>query len=88
MTLRGRSGDARHGGAPHTSQDTDALGRMAGQVVSAVLARSGAAGTGGLLTQFRAGDGGFVPVSPPVAVDERPPMSTVAEYRAARAGAV
>ncbi|PWW21856.1 glucosyl-3-phosphoglycerate synthase [Geodermatophilus normandii] len=72
----------------HTSQDTDALGRMAGQVVSAVLARSGAAGTAGLLTQFRAGDGGFDPVSTPVAVDERPPMSTVAEYRAARAGAV
>jgi glucosyl-3-phosphoglycerate synthase len=72
----------------HTSQDQEALGRMAGQVVSAVLTRSGAAGVGGLLTQFRAGDGGFVPVSTPVAVDERPPMVTVPEYRASRAGAV
>jgi glucosyl-3-phosphoglycerate synthase len=72
----------------HTSQDQEALGRMAGQVVSAVLARSGAAGVGGLLTQFRAGDGGFVPVSTPVAVDERPPMVTVPEYRASRAGVV
>jgi glucosyl-3-phosphoglycerate synthase len=72
----------------HTSQDTEALGRMAGQVVSAALARSGSAGVGGLLTQFRAGDRGFVPVSTPVAVDERPPMVTVPEYRAARAGAV
>jgi glucosyl-3-phosphoglycerate synthase len=72
----------------HTSQDTEALGRMAGQVVSAVLARSGRAGVGGLLTQFRAGAGGFDPVSTPVAVDERPPMVTVPEYRASRAGVV
>jgi glucosyl-3-phosphoglycerate synthase len=74
----------------HTSQDQEALGRMAGQVVSAVLARSaaGSAGAGGLLTQFRSGDGGFLPVSTPVAVDERPPMVTVAEYRAGREGVV
>jgi glucosyl-3-phosphoglycerate synthase len=74
----------------HTSQDQEALGRMAGQVVSAVLARSAAAsdGAGGLLTQFRSGEGGFLPVSTPVAVDERPPMVTVAEYRAGRAGVV
>ncbi|MGY1735397.1 glucosyl-3-phosphoglycerate synthase [Geodermatophilus sp. SYSU D00684] len=72
----------------HTSQDQEALGRMAGQVVSAVLARSGRAGAGGLLTQFRADGGGFLPVSTPVAVDERPPMVTVPEYRASRAGAV
>jgi glucosyl-3-phosphoglycerate synthase len=74
----------------HTSQDQEALGRMAGQVVSAVLARSpaGRAGAGGLLTQFRSDGAGFVPVSSPVAVDERPPMVTVAEYRASRAGAV
>ncbi|MGY1782923.1 glucosyl-3-phosphoglycerate synthase [Geodermatophilus sp. SYSU D01036] len=72
----------------HTSQDQEALGRMAGQVVSAVLARSGRAGTGGLLTQFRAGGSGFLPVSTPVAVDERPPMVTVPEYRTSRAGAV
>jgi glucosyl-3-phosphoglycerate synthase len=74
----------------HTSQDQEALGRMAGQVVSAVLARSaaGSGGAGGLLTQFRSGEGGFLPVSTPVAVDERPPMATVAEYRAGRAGVV
>jgi glucosyl-3-phosphoglycerate synthase len=74
----------------HTSQDQEALGRMAGQVVSAVLARSpaGRAGAGGLLTQFRSDGAGFVPVSSPVAVDERPPMVAVAEYRASRAGAV
>ncbi len=74
----------------HTSQDQEALGRMAGQVVSAVLARSaaGPGHAGGLLTQFRSSEGGFVPVSTPVAVDERPPMDTVAEYRAGRAGVV
>ncbi|HJX44444.1 MAG TPA: glucosyl-3-phosphoglycerate synthase [Geodermatophilus sp.] len=74
----------------HTSQDQEALGRMAGQVVSAVLSRSaaGSAGTGALLTQFRHEGVGFVPVSTPVAVDERPPMATVHEYRAGRAGVV
>ncbi|MGR7024910.1 glucosyl-3-phosphoglycerate synthase [Geodermatophilus sp. URMC 62] len=74
----------------HTSQDQEALGRMAGQVVSAVLSRTPAGPTerGGLLTQFRSGGAGPVPVSTPVAVDERPPMDTVAEYRASRAGAV
>jgi glucosyl-3-phosphoglycerate synthase len=74
----------------HTSQDQEALGRMAGQVVSAVLSRSaaGCGGTGALLTQFRHEGAGFVPVSTPVAVDERPPMATVHEYRAGRAGVV
>jgi len=72
----------------HSSQSQEALGEMAGQVVSAVLARSGSAGAGGLLTQFHSGEGGFEPVSTPVAVDERPPMVTVPEYRAARAGVV
>ena len=68
----------------HTSQDQEALGRMAGQVVSAVRARSaaGSGGAGGLLTQFRHDGAGFVPQSTAVAVDERPPMATVAEYRA------
>ncbi|PRY36610.1 glucosyl-3-phosphoglycerate synthase [Geodermatophilus tzadiensis] len=67
----------------HTSQDQEALGRMAGQVVSAVLSRGPAAraSTGGLLTQFRSDGAGFVPVSTPVAVDERPPMVTVPGYR-------
>ncbi|MGY1672236.1 glucosyl-3-phosphoglycerate synthase [Geodermatophilus sp. SYSU D00710] len=74
----------------HTSQDQEALGRMAGQVVSAVLSRTaaGSAGAGGLLTQFRSEGAGFVPVSTPVTVDERPPMVTVPEYGAGRAGVV
>ncbi|MEX5720558.1 glucosyl-3-phosphoglycerate synthase [Geodermatophilus maliterrae] len=74
----------------HTSQDQEALGRMAGQVVSAVLSRVPGvrADAGGLLTQFRSDGTGFVPVSTPVAVDERPPMVTVAGYRADRAGVV
>jgi glucosyl-3-phosphoglycerate synthase len=73
----------------HTSQGQEALGRMAGQVVSTVLARAGRSRTaslrseaGGLLTQFRHDGLGFVPHSTPVAVDERPPMITVPEYRA------
>jgi glucosyl-3-phosphoglycerate synthase len=67
----------------HTSQEQEALGRMAGQVVSTVLARAGCRSeAGGLLTQFRHDGAGFVPHSTPVAVDERPPMATVPEYRA------
>ena len=66
----------------HTSQDQEALGRMAGQVVSTVLARAGRRRAGGLLTQFRHDGAGFVPHSTAVAVDERPPMATVPEYRA------
>jgi glucosyl-3-phosphoglycerate synthase len=65
----------------HTPQDQEALGRMAGQVVSTVLARAGRGRAGGLLTQFRRDGTGFVPHSTAVAVDERPPMATVAEYR-------
>jgi glucosyl-3-phosphoglycerate synthase len=71
----------------HTSQSQEALGQMAGQVVSTVLARVGRGsrvGTdaGGLLTQFRHDGLAFVPHSTAVAVDERPPMGTVPEYRA------
>jgi glucosyl-3-phosphoglycerate synthase len=66
----------------HTSQSQEALGGMAGQVVSAVLARAGVAAGGGLLTQFRHDGERFVPRSTPVAVDERPPMASVPEYRA------
>jgi glucosyl-3-phosphoglycerate synthase len=66
----------------HTSQDQEALGRMAGQVVSTVLARAGRGRAGGLLTQFRHDGSGFVPHSTAVAVDERPPMASVPEYRA------
>src|SRR6476661_4265929 len=60
----------------HTSQSEEALGAMAGQVVSAVLARAASSGleASGLLTQFRHDGTGFVPHSRPVAVDERPPM--------------
>ena len=67
----------------HASQGQEALGAMAGQVVATVLARAGHADTAsGLLTQFRHDGSAFVPRSSPVAVDERPPMVTVPEYRA------
>ena len=36
----------------------------------------------GLLTQFRHDGTGFSPRTSPVAVDERPPLVTVPEYRA------
>jgi glucosyl-3-phosphoglycerate synthase len=72
----------------HISQGQEALGRMAGQIVSTVLARAGRGEVGGLLTQFRHDGAGFVPQSTAVAVDERPPMATVAEYRAQLADAV
>src|SRR3954454_16595063 len=60
----------------HVSQSQEALGAMAGQVVSAVLARAGGLDASGLLTQFRHDGAGFVPRSTAVAVDERPPMET------------
>ncbi|MBB3086864.1 glucosyl-3-phosphoglycerate synthase [Geodermatophilus sabuli] len=73
----------------HTSQSQEALGRMAGQVVSTVLSRAGQGraaslhdGAGGLLTQFQHDGARFVPHSTPVAVDQRPPMGSVAEYHA------
>ena len=79
----------------HTSQSQEALGAMAGQVVSTVLARAECGRPGhhrldasGLLTQFRHDGTGFVPRSSAVAVDERPPMVTVTEYRARVAGMV
>jgi glucosyl-3-phosphoglycerate synthase len=79
----------------HTSQDQEALGSMAGQVVSTVLARAECGRPGhrrldpsGLLTQFRHDGTGFVPRSSPVAVDERPPMETISEYRTRWAGLV
>lgn len=75
----------------HTSQSEEALGAMAGQVVSAVLARAGdrlGVDASGLLTQFRHDGTGFVARSSTVAVDERPPMATVAEYRAVQQGLV
>ncbi|MGY2002797.1 glucosyl-3-phosphoglycerate synthase [Blastococcus sp. SYSU DS1024] len=67
----------------HTSQSVEALGEMAGQVVATVLARAACTREpSGLLTQFRHDGAGFVPRSSAVAVDERPPMITVPEYRA------
>jgi glucosyl-3-phosphoglycerate synthase len=79
----------------HTSQSQEALGAMAGQVVSTVLTRAECGRPGhhrldasGLLTQFRHDGTGFVPRSSAVAVDERPPMVTVAEYQARVAGMV
>ena len=62
---------------------------MAGQVVSSVLARApGRFDASGLLTRFRHDGAGFVPTSTAVAVDERPPMDSVPEYRSLRAGMV
>jgi glucosyl-3-phosphoglycerate synthase len=70
----------------HTSQSQEALGAMAAQVVATVLARSGSPAGSGLLTQFRHDGAGFVPRSTAVAVDERPPMASVPEYRMLQAG--
>ncbi len=79
----------------HTSQTAEALGVMAGQVVSTVLARAEGGRPGsrrreasGLLTQFRHDGTGFVARSSAVAVDERPPMVTIPEYRSLQAGLV
>ena len=72
----------------HTSQTEEALGGMAGQVVSAVLARAGVGRGAGLLTQFRHDGERFVPSSTPVGVDERPPMASVPEYRSLWADSV
>jgi glucosyl-3-phosphoglycerate synthase len=59
---------------------------MAAQVVATVLARSGSPAGSGLLTQFRHDGAGFVPRSTAVAVDERPPMASIPEYRMLQAG--
>src|SRR3954451_23047432 len=79
----------------HSHQTDEALGKMAGQIVSTVLARAerGRPGRrrpepGGLLTQFAHDGRRFVPTSHTVAVDERPPMCAVAEYTSFRAGVV
>jgi len=71
----------------HSHQSDEALGVMAGQIVSTVLARAQRGSSdrhrsspGALLTQFGHDGTGFVPTSVPVAVDQRPPMVTVAEY--------
>ncbi|SCX40237.1 glucosyl-3-phosphoglycerate synthase [Klenkia marina] len=71
----------------HSHQTDEALGAMAGQIVSTVLARASRGSSdrhrsapGGLLTQFGHDGTGFVPTSIPVAVDQRPPMVTVRDY--------
>jgi glucosyl-3-phosphoglycerate synthase len=69
----------------HTSQGEEALGVMAGQVLSAVLGRAGRSEAAGLLTQFSHDGTAFVPRSTAVAVDERPPMATIPEYQALQA---
>jgi len=78
----------------HSHQSDEALGTMAGQIVNTLLSRAerGRPGRrlepGGLLTQFAHDGTGFVPRSTAVAVDQRPPMATVAEYAALRAEVV
>jgi glucosyl-3-phosphoglycerate synthase len=78
----------------HSHQSDEALGRMAGEIVSAVLARATRGRPdrrlepGGLLTQFTHDGTGFVPSSSAVAVDQRPPLCAVAEYTSQRAGVV
>jgi glucosyl-3-phosphoglycerate synthase len=78
----------------HSHQTDEALGRMAGQIVNTLLARAerGRHGRrlepGGLLTQFTHDGARFVPQSTAVAVDQRPPMATVAEYASLREGVV
>jgi len=78
----------------HSHQTDEALGKMAGQIVNTLLARAerGRHGRrlepGGLLTQFSHDGSRFVPTSHTVAVDQRPPMATLAEYTAQRAGVV
>jgi glucosyl-3-phosphoglycerate synthase len=79
----------------HSHQTDEALGTMAGQIVSTVLARAerGRPGRrrlepGGLLTQFAHDGRRFVPTSHTVAVDERPPMCTVDEYMSLQEGVV
>src|SRR3954447_4824018 len=72
----------------HTSQSEEALGAMAGQVVSALLARHSGIDASGLLTQFRRDGAAFVPRSSAVAGAGRPPMVSVAEYRSRWAGMV
>jgi glucosyl-3-phosphoglycerate synthase len=78
----------------HSHQTDQALGTMAGQIVNTLLSRAerGRHGRrlepGGLLTQFRHDGERFIPMSTPVAVDQRPPMATVAEYALLREGVV
>jgi glucosyl-3-phosphoglycerate synthase len=72
----------------HTSQSQEALGAMAGQVVSTVLARTPIRRAHGLLTQFRHDGVGFVPRSTAVAVDERPPLASIPEFAALSADIV
>ncbi|MCO7220185.1 glucosyl-3-phosphoglycerate synthase [Klenkia sp. PcliD-1-E] len=71
----------------HSHQTDEALGVMAGQIVSTVLSRASRGSSdrhrkapAGLLTQFAHDGEGFVPASVPVAVDQRPPMVAVRDY--------
>jgi glucosyl-3-phosphoglycerate synthase len=71
----------------HGHQDTEALGRMAATILRTVLSRvDPGRATWPALTQFRRGDAGAVEAhDTTVALPERPPMTTVAEYRENRA---
>lgn len=66
----------------HSHQDTAALGRMATQITHVVHQRAlGGSSEAPSVTQFaRDGYGHYAPVTHTLAVDERPPMNTVAGY--------
>jgi glucosyl-3-phosphoglycerate synthase len=69
----------------HSHQSDAALGRMAAQILQTALARCPALPVpGDELVQFVRSGADVEPVSWDVGVIERPPMSTVPEYRARR----
>ena len=75
----------------HTSQSQEALGAMAGQVVADRAGPRVPAGRrrwppAGCSPSSGTTGPAFVPRSTAVALDERPPMATVPEYRARAAG--
>jgi glucosyl-3-phosphoglycerate synthase len=71
----------------HTHQSDAALGRMAGQILQAALARRPGAGpVGADLVQFVRTDADVEAVTWDVGVRQRPPMASVAEYTGRHAG--
>ncbi|WP_239377386.1 glucosyl-3-phosphoglycerate synthase [Frankia sp. Cj5] len=70
----------------HRHQSDEALGRMAAEIIQTAWSRLGVHSPvpGQTLTQFRRCDGGLEPHTHSVAVHERAPMITVAEYAARR----
>ncbi|MEV6317459.1 glucosyl-3-phosphoglycerate synthase [Streptomyces sp. NPDC051776] len=70
----------------HRHQDGQALGRMAATIYRTAQARLARGHlVRPVLTQFDRTDEGFTPTVHDVAAEERPPMTTVPEYRARRA---